>query len=255
MTHVNFAVEADVLQAVEHNVERLPIGHPCQGCEVRDKAVCGILGCLDLAEFRELGWTLKLSPGQALFNEGDPATRVFTLTRGTLKLYKLLADGRRHVTGFMHPGDLLGISIDDEHAFTAEALEAAQLCWFPRNRFDEFVERHQPMERELYRRAAHELAAAQQQLVLLGRKTATERLASFLLILGDRAERVNGNSNPSFKLPMNRSDIADYLGLTKETISRVLSAFRRDRVIRLRAIDEVEIVDREALEQRAECCA
>ncbi len=255
MTHVNFAVEADVLQAAERNLERLPTGHPCQGCEVRDKAVCGILGCLDLAEFKELGWTLKLSPGQALFNEGDPATRVFTLTRGTLKLYKLLADGRRHVTGFMHPGDLLGISIDDEHAFTAEALEAAQLCWFPRNRFDEFVERHQPMERELYRRAAHELAAAQQQLVLLGRKTATERLASFLLILGNCAERVNGRPNPSFKLPMNRSDIADYLGLTKETISRVLSAFRRDRVIRLRAIDEVEIVDREALEQRAECCA
>lgn len=242
-----------MLEAAERSLERLPNGHPCQGCEVRDKAVCGILGCVDLGEFKELGWTLKLSPGQALFLEGDPATRVFTLTRGTLKLYKLLADGRRHVTGFMHPGDLLGISIDDEHAFTAEALEDAQLCWFPRNRFDEFVEQHLPMERELYRRAAHELAAAQQQLVLLGRKTATERVASFLLILGDRAERVNG-SNPSFKLPMNRSDIADYLGLTKETISRVLSAFRRDRVIRLRAIDEVEIVDREALEQRADCC-
>lgn len=243
-----------MLEAAERSLERLPNGHPCQGCEVRDKAVCGILGCVDLAEFKELGSTVNLSPGQALFLEGDPATRVFTLTRGSLKLYKLLADGRRHVTGFMHPGDLLGISIDDEHAFTAEALEDAQLCWFPRTRFDGFVEQHLPMERELYRRAAHELAAAQQQLVLLGRKTATERLASFLLILGDRAERVNG-SNPSFKLPMNRSDIADYLGLTKETISRVLSAFRRNRVIRLRAIDEVEIVDREALEQCADCCA
>lgn len=244
-----------MLQRAERTFERLPSGHPCLGCEVRDKAVCGILGCTDLAEFKELGWTLKLSPGQALFHEGDPATRVFTLTRGTLKLYKLLADGRRHVTGFMHPGDLLGISIDDEHAFTAEALEDAQLCWFPRNRFDEFVERHLPMERELYRRAAHELAAAQQQLVLLGRKTATERLASFLLILGDRAERANRRSGSSFRLPMSRSDIADYLGLTKETISRVLSSFRRDRVIRLRAIDEVEIVDRDALEQLAECCA
>ena len=74
----------------------LPAGHPCAGCEVRNIAVCGILDCGDLARFKGLGWTLKLSAGQTLFHEGDPATRVFTLTKGTLKLYKLLADGRRH---------------------------------------------------------------------------------------------------------------------------------------------------------------
>jgi CRP/FNR family transcriptional regulator len=158
----------------------------------------------------------------------------------------LLADGRRQVTGFMHPGDFLGISIDDEHAFSVEAVEQAQLCWFPRNRFDDFVEDHGSVERELYRMAAHELAAAQRQLVLLGRKTALERLASFLLEL---AARVDG---AVVRLPMSRSDIADYLGLTKETVSRVISALKRDRVIRLLALDRVEIVDRAALEQRAE---
>ena len=218
---------------------------------MRDKAVCGVLDCAKLAQFKALGWTLKLSAGQTLFYEGDPATRVFTLTRGTLKLYKLLADGRRHVTGFMHPGDFLGISIDDEHAFTAEALGDAQLCWFPRNRFDDFVEDHSSMERELYRMAAHELAAAQQQMVLLGRKTATERLASFLLLLADRGGNATGQSS-RFKLAMSRSDIADYLGLTKETVSRVFSAFRRDRVIRLRSVNEVDIVNRVALEQLAD---
>jgi CRP/FNR family transcriptional regulator len=234
--------------AIRHD-EPLPLGHPCHGCEARNKAVCGVLDCANLAQFKNLGWTMKLSPGQTLFYEGDPATRVFTLTRGTLKLYKLLADGRRHVTGFMHPGNFLGISIDDEHAFSAEALEDAQLCWFPRNRFDDFVEEHSSMERELYLMAAHELAAAQQQMVLLGRKTATERLASFLMLLSERA---NGDCASSIKLPMSRSDIADYLGLTKETVSRVFSAFRRDRVIRLRSVNEVEIVDRGALEQLAD---
>src|SRR6185369_1552627 len=161
--------------SVRH-LDPLPAGHPCQGCEVRDKAVCGVLDCGRLERFRNLGWTLKLAPGQSLFHEGDPATRVFTLTTGTLKLYKLLADGRRQVTGFLHPGDFLGISIDDEHAFSAEAVEHSQLCWFPRARFDDFVEDDAAMERELYRMAAHELAAAQQQFVLLGRKTAAERL-------------------------------------------------------------------------------
>ena len=232
----------------------LPAGHPCLGCEVRDKAVCGVLGCADLARFKNLGRTFHLAPGQALFHEGDPATRVFTLTRGTVKLYKLLADGRRQVTGFMHPGDFLGISIDDEHAFSAEAIEDAQLCWFPRNRFDDFVEEQSSMERELYRMAAHELAAAQQQMVLLGRKTATERLASFLL-LTERSGRPAGGRSDLVSLPMSRSDIADYLGLTKETVSREISALRRDRVIRLQALDRVEILDRPALEQRAELAA
>jgi CRP/FNR family transcriptional regulator len=215
---------------------------------VREKAVCGVLDCADLSEFKTLGWAVNLAPGQALFREGDAATRVFSVTRGTLKLYKLLADGRRQVTGFMHPGDFLGISVDDEHAFSAEAVEESQLCWFPRARFDDFVEEHSAMERELYRTAAHELAAAQQQMVLLGRKTATERLATFLLLLAGRAKGASG----VVRLPMSRSDIADYLGLTKETVSRVMSALRSERVIRLQALDVVEILDREALEQRAE---
>ena len=244
-----------MLQAAERHLEALPSDHPCQGCEVRDKAVCGVLDCGKLAQFKRLGRTLKLDSSQTLFHEGDPATRVFTLTSGTLKLYKLLPDGRRQVTGFMHPGDFLGMSTDDEHAFSAEALEDAQLCWFPRNRFDDFVEENGSMERELYRMAAHELAAAQQQMVLLGRKTATERLASFLLLLVERAEQIPGRPANLVRLPMSRSDIADYLGLTKETISRVFSAFRRDRLIRLRAADEVEIIDGHGLEQLAECAA
>ena len=236
-------------------VEPLPSGHPCQGCEVRDRAVCGVLDCARLEEFRNLGWTLKLASGQALFHEGDPATRVFTLTKGTLKLYKLLADGRRQVTGFLHPGDFLGISVDDEHAFSAEALEESQLCWFPRARFDDFVEEQPRMERELYRMAATELAAAQQQFVLLGRKTASERLASFLLLLAERSALSTGTGAGMVRLPMSRSDIADYLGLTKETVSRVMSALKRDRIIRLETLEIIQILDRARLEQLAEACA
>ena len=241
--------------ASTRHLEPLPHGHPCQGCEVRDKAVCGILDCANLEEFRNLGWTLKLASGQALFHEGDPATRVFTLTRGTLKLYKLLADGRRQVTGFLHPGDFLGISIDDEHAFSAETLEDSQLCWFPRGRFDDFVEKQPTMERELYRMAAHELAAAQQQFVLLGRKTAIERVASFLLLLFERRTPSPRTGCGRVRLPMSRSDIADYLGLTKETVSRAISALKRDRIIRPESLGAVEILDRDRLEQLSEAAA
>ena len=153
----------------------------------------------------KLGRTLRSGSGPDTVPRGRPATRVFTLTRGTLKLYKLLADGRRQVTGFMHPGDFLGISIDDEHAFSAEALEDSQLCWFPRARFDDFVEDHSAMERELYRIAAHELAAAQQQLVLLGRKTcdASASRASCSPLRANRAvERSSGGNGPAANEPV-----------------------------------------------------
>lgn len=231
----------------------LPHGHPCEGCEARGRAVCGVLDCENLAELKNLGRSLRLGAGQILFREGDPAGRVFTLTGGSLKLYKFLPDGRCHVVGFMYPGEFLGISIDDEHAFTAQVLEDSELCSFSRGRFDGFLDKHPSMEAELYRMAAHELSAAQQQLVLLGRKTATERLASFLLLLADRSEQVTGKKSRFVSLPMNRADIADYLGLTKETVSRVLSTLRAAKLIRLRAVNEVEIQDRPTLEQVSEC--
>lgn len=241
-----------MLVPAARHFEPLPAGHPCLGCEVRSSALCGVLNGNELAKLKALSWTIALAPGQPLFHEGDEATRVFTLTRGSLKLYKLLADGRRQVTGFMFPGDFLGISIDDEHAFTAESLDESQLCWFPRTRFDGFVDDHGAMERELYRLAAHELAAAQQQMVLLGRKTAAERLASFFLMLAEKL----GKSTPApvrfVDLSMSRSDIADYLGLTKETVSRVLSMLKRGRLIRLEALDRVEILDREGLREIAD---
>ena len=232
--------------ALRHD-KPLPVDHPCFGCEVRHAAACGVLECAELAAMRRLGWTLHLKTGQPLFHEGDEATRVFTLARGALKIYRLLPDGRRQVTGFMFPGDFLGITMDDEHAFTVEALQDSQLCWFPRGGFGEFAEDHPAMERELYRLAAHELAAAQAQMVLLGRKTAEERLASFFLTLLQRAEKASGGTERMFHLPMSRLDIADYLGLTKETVSRVLAVLKNKRVVRLVALDCIELLDREGL--------
>jgi CRP/FNR family transcriptional regulator len=205
-----------------------------------------------LAQFKTLGWTLVVTAGQALFHEGDRADRVFTLTRGCVKLYKLLPDGRRQVTGFLFPGDFLGVSVFDAHAFTAEALGQCQLCWFPRSRFDHYVETQPAMERELYRAAAHELAAAQQQLVLLGRKTAAERLASFFLELAEKTGRSTTAAGRFVDLPMSRSDIADYLGITKETVSRTLSLLKRDRLIRLEALNRIEILNLEGLREIAD---
>ena len=235
-----------MLSPVHHHSGELPMGHPCRGCTARDSAICGVLDEEELKSFRRMGCSLELRPGESLFNQGDPAHSVFTITSGILKSYKILPDGRRQVTAFHLPGDFVGTSVDDTHAFTAEAIEECRVCAFPVRRFDAFVDDHQPLERELYIAAARELAAAQQQMVLLGRKTALERIATFFLALSER----NADAD-IVDLPMSRSDIADYLGLTKETVSRVLSDLKSDRIVRLLAIDRIEILERARLQQIA----
>ena len=219
---------------------------------MRPITICRSLEPKTLADLRTLGTMQRLQPEQPIFHEGDPARRVFMLTLGALKIYTLLGDGRRQVTGFMFPGDFLGVTVDDEYAFTVEALQPSELYWFSREAFDRFVENNPSVERELYRLAAHELAAAQQQMVLLGRKTAAERVASFFLALLQRAEKVSNRGASRFDLPMSRLDIADYLGLTKETVSRMLAELRGLGLIRLETQNRVEVLDRQGLVDIAE---
>ena len=195
--------------------------HPCFGCAARSSAICAVLDSDDLGHFKRSGSTVHRTAGETIFFEGDIATHVFNLTSGVMRLSKLLPDGRRQIAGFLFPGDFLGITMEDEHAFTAEAITPSILCQFSRARFDAFVDTHPHLERRLYAIAAHELAATRQQVVLLGRKTAAERVASFLLMLDARRTSSSGEVlNGDINLPMSRSDIADYLGLRIETISR-----------------------------------
>jgi CRP/FNR family transcriptional regulator len=224
-------------------------GHPCFDCAVRELAVCGVLESAPLRAFKESGPTVHYRAGETVVFEGDEAGSVYSLTSGLLRLSKLLPDGRRQIAGFLFPGDFLGITLEEEHAFTAEAVAPSALCKFPRRQFDIFIAENPALERRLYAVAAHELAAARQQLVLLGRKTAAERLASFLLIL---AGHCHARRDEEIQLPMSRADIADYLGLRIETVSREISALKAARVIQLTGRQSFRMIDRQRLEQLAE---
>ena len=224
--------------------------HPCFDCAVRELAVCGALESAALRAFKEGGPTVHYGAGETVVLEADQAANVYNLTSGLLRLSKLLPDGRRQIAGFLFPGDFLGITMEEEHAFTAEAVAPSTLCKFPRRQFDAFIAEHPALERRLYAVAAHELAAARQQLVLLGRKTATERIASFLLMLAGRCHSMGGAEDIGF--PMSRADIADYLGLRIETVSREISALKAARVIQLTGRQSFRVVDRARLDQLAE---
>lgn len=224
---------------------------PCNTCPVRSMSVCSALEPDELQRLANILVSVKVEAGQTLFGEGDCADMLFNVTNGTMKLYKLLPDGRRQITGFLLPGDFLGLSINDTYAYSAESVTPATLCRFPRRRLEGLLEDYPKMQRRLFAMASSELAAAQDQMLLLGRKNAKERIASFLLMLSERARRRGYKDNP-VHVPMSRSDIADYLGLTTETVSRTFTQLKTSRAISLLEGGKVRINEPDSLAELAE---
>jgi CRP/FNR family transcriptional regulator, anaerobic regulatory protein len=224
---------------------------PCSLCEARPFSVCNAVPEADLALLADATSVLELGKSEVLVREDDPADSLFNVTAGALKIYKLLPDGRRQVLGFLFRGDFLGVGGRERYGFTAEALTPLRLCRFPRRKFMQLLDACPAFERELLCRASSEISAAQEQMLLLGRKTARERIASFLHVLSARAQRLGAPAD-TLHLPMTRTDIADYLGLTTETVSRVFTELRRQGRIRLDGSGDVRLIDPTALAAIAE---
>ena len=172
----------------------------------------------------------RFEPGAAVFWEGDAASHLFQIVEGVLRVYKIIGDGRRVITGFLNPGDLVGLSLRDRYLYTAEAVTRVRLRRLPRIRFDEEVNASPNLRPEVFARLCDEMAAAQDQMVLLARKSAEERVASFLLVLARRFA-TEQSCKPVVELPMTRLDMADYLGLTIETVSRIMTRLAARGVI------------------------
>lgn len=225
-------------------------GRPCDGCEIRTISVCGVLSPDELRRLRSAMVTAHYRSGEILIHEGEKATSLFNLVSGTIKLYKLLSDGRRQITGFLVPGDFLGIALNKSYAYSAEAIEDVRLCRFDRDQFGTLLKDLPKLEHRLFEAACNELVAAQDQMVLLGRRTALERLASFLLQWQLRTTR--SQAPGIISLPMSRSDIGDYLGLTIETVSRTITTLKRDKIISTLNRSEIEVLKPEKLATLAE---
>ncbi len=234
-----------------------PIGehrivHNCEACAVRDLALCSGLEGNELDDLERIVTRIALEPGRTLFYEGDEARNVFNVTSGAIRLYKLLSDGRRQVTGFMLPGDYLGLSVHGIYAYCAEAIGETHLCRFPVKDLNQLLDAYPRLEKRLLGMTRDELAAAQDQMLLLGRKSPVEKVASFLLDLCGREERLGEDEIDIVTLPMSRSDIADYLGLTVETVSRTFSRLKTEGVIDLPESSRIVFKERDKLEELAE---
>lgn len=228
-------------------------GHsdPCAHCDARTHSVCNAIPNPDIGRLAAAAVVGQAAPGSCFIEEGEPANAFFNITAGTAKLYKLLPDGRRQITGFVGVGHFLGLAVSATYAFTAEAIEPVRYCRFSRPRLRALLDDFPAMEQRLLQVASNELVAAQEQMLLLGRKTARERLASFLMAQsrqGSACQAVRGR----FALPMTRGDIADYLGLTIETVSRTLTKLRGEGMIEIPSSTEIIIRDHGGLENLAE---
>jgi CRP/FNR family transcriptional regulator len=197
---------------------------------VRSLSICGVLDQADLAEFERLARSFHLAPNETLFAAGELAHSVHSLTTGFARLYKLLPDGRRQVIGFALPGDFLGTAPSDRYTFSADAIDAVTGCRLPREAFTHFIEQRPHFLLRINEFAARELMLAQEQMLLLGRRTAEEKVASFLVGWRERLAQI-GDERQTIALPMSRQDIADYLGLTIETVSRTLTRFEREKML------------------------
>jgi len=188
------------------------------------------------------------APGETLFGEGDEADSIYEVVRGMVRIHKLLPDGRRQITGFLSEGQLLGLAPEGVFVYTAEAITEVTLCRYKRAAFERLIEEVPGFAKRLIAVTSQELYRAQDQMLLLGRKSATEKVASFLLLMTDPERREAGDE---VEVPMTRSDIADYLGLTIETVSRTLSKLKQDGIIALPTPAHIEIRDRDRLEELA----
>jgi CRP/FNR family transcriptional regulator len=209
-----------------------PNGHFCKDCSVREFSVCASLDAAELREFEHLGRRVHFAACESVFSEEDITTSFFNVLDGVMRLYKLLPDGRRQIVGFALPGDFLGMNVSGRHNFSADAIGAVTVCQFAKTPFGRFIEDKPHLLRRINELAVRELSQARDHMVLLGRRSAEEKVATFLLSWRERLVPLNGPSN-TVPLPMSRQDIADYLGLTIETVSRTFTKLERDGVIEI----------------------
>jgi CRP/FNR family transcriptional regulator, nitrogen fixation regulation protein len=188
-----------------------------------------------------MGAMMSYPRNTEIFGENEPADYVYKVVSGAVRTYKILTDGRRQVGGFYLPGDIFGLQFADEHIFSAEAISDAKVLVVKRSALTSLAGRDASIGKELLDQTSRELRQTQNRVLLLV-KSAQERVASFLLEMADR-----GCANNVIELPMSRQDIADYLGLTIETVSRTLTGLETAATIEVPSSRRIVLRNRGAL--------
>ena len=241
-------------------IEKLKLRPPtelrehCGDCTIRHRAVCSYCGWDELAVLDAIKFYRSYEPGQEIVAAGEEVDFLGSVVDGVVALSKTMADGRRQTVGLMFPSDFVGRPMRAQAPYDATAVTPVRLCLFMRGRFERLVRQMPALEKRLLEMTLDELDAARDWLLLLGRKTAQEKIATFLTILARRAAALQNKPVEDglvFRLPLSREAIADYLGLTIETVSRQVTALKKGGVIELTDARSIRVPDYGALLEAA----
>jgi CRP/FNR family transcriptional regulator len=221
----------------------------CSDCPIRHRAVCARCDDDELAELEKIKSYRRYEPGQTLLWRGDDLTFVASIVQGIATLSKTMEDGRTQMVGLLLPSDFIGRPGRTLIDFDVTAVTEVVTCCFERKPFERVVEKYPHVSQRLMEMALDELDAARDWMVLLGRKTAREKIATFIEMLVRRSRIQGVAPAPGLTLPLTRDEIANFLGLTLETVSRQLSALKRDGVIAFEDRRRFEVIDLAALHE------
>lgn len=234
-----------------HLLEEEPRG--CRHCNVRHSGICGVLDIGQLHALARHTRSTRHEAGSELFGDETDITSYANVVSGVIKLMKVLEDGRQQVVGLKFANDFIGRVHAMSNALSAEAASEVELCQVPRSILEAMLEENRTLEQRLMRETLRELDEAREWMVTLGRKSAAERVASFLYLIALHVQPGLGRVSAEVKydLPLTRSDMADFLGLSIETVSRQLTELRRLEIVVIRNKRHVTIPDTERLRLRA----
>lgn len=208
----------------------------CEDCPIRYRAVCAHCEGDSLKKLEDMKFYRSYEPGQQIVWEGDRMDFVASVITGVAALSQALEDGRTQMVGLLLPSDFLGRPGRSIAAFSAVAATPVTLCCFRRKPFEDLIHTTPQIAQRLLEMTLDELDAAREWMLLLGRKSAREKIASFIAIIARREanlQRVEPGGRMQIELPLSRDAMADYLGLTLETVSRQVNALKREGVIEL----------------------
>lgn len=229
---------------------------PCQHCLARNSPLCSVFKGDEIEVLFARAHPVRVDAGGYLLHEEDSTSYVYNLSSGVSTLERLASDGRRQIMAFVYAGDFVGITSGAHYSVSGRGLTPLTACRWHVGDIEALYQSYPALEERLHNIASRVLAVTMDQLFVLGRKNAVEKIAYFLLYIEARQSHVDGvqddGAHDSFVLPMTRMDIADYLGITVETVSRAFSALKKKKLIELSQAWVVTIKDREKLRQIAE---
>ncbi|MBB4143412.1 Crp/Fnr family transcriptional regulator [Rhizobium rhizoryzae] len=223
----------------------------CKSCEVRHKGMCGALNGMELTLLSKHTRQVSQPAGEELVGESTDIDAYDNIMRGVVKLSKTLEDGRQQIVGLQFAPDLVGRLYASESPMTAEAASDVDVCRVPRRILERLIDGNPELRKRLMDQSLRELDEARDWMVTLGRKTAAEKVASLLLLIATHLDPDAEGERRVFDLPVSRLDIADYLGLTIETVSRQLSKLKGEKVISITANRHIEVLNFTKLRIRA----